>query len=56
MAKAYAEGHLNELLGNYSLKYAPLIESTLETGNHALSLAALTLLAEGETRMQHLRQ
>ena len=45
--KAHDEGRLNELPGNHSSKYAPLIEPTLEAGTHALALAALTFLAEG---------
>lgn len=42
--KAHDEGRLNELPGNHSSKYAPLIEPTLEAGTHALALAALTFL------------
>ena len=53
--KAHDEGRLNELPGNHSSKYAPLIEPTLEAGTHALALAALTFLEEGEAWMQQPR-
>lgn len=46
--KAHDEGRLNELPGNHSSKYAPLIEPTLEAGIHALALGALTFLGDGE--------
>lgn len=52
--KAHDEDRLDELPGNHSSKYAPLIEPTLEAGTQALALAALTFLAEGEGPMQHL--
>lgn len=39
---------LDELPSNHSPSYAPVIQPTLQTGTHALALAALTFLAEGE--------
>src|SRR5690242_2273661 len=44
--KGHDQGRINELPGNHSPKYAPLIEPTLETGTHALAIAALTFLDE----------
>lgn len=46
--KARDEGRSNELPSNHSPSYAPVINPTLETGTHALALAALTFLAPGE--------
>lgn len=45
--KAHDEGRLNELPGNHSSRYAPLIEPILEAGTYALAIPALTFLSEG---------
>lgn len=39
-------GRLNELPGNHSALYAPLIEPTLKTGTDAMAIAALAFLTE----------
>jgi hippurate hydrolase len=45
-AAAYASGRMEQdLPGNHSAKFAPLIHPTLDTGIAALSLAALSRLA-----------
>ncbi|MCJ1248269.1 hypothetical protein MMC30_005486 [Trapelia coarctata] len=46
--EARRQGKLNELPGNHSPLYAPLIEPTLKAGTDALALAALTFLTEEE--------
>ncbi|MCJ1237757.1 hypothetical protein MMC14_005744 [Varicellaria rhodocarpa] len=46
--KAHDEGCMNELPGNHSSRYAPLIQPTLKAGTHALGVAALTFFAERE--------
>ena len=40
---------LNQLPGNHSARYAPLIEPTLKAGMNALAIAALTFLTDGDT-------
>jgi amidohydrolase len=45
--RARKEGKLNELPGNHSAYYAPLIEPTLKAGIDAMAIAALTFLTAG---------
>ena len=47
---ARKEGRLNELPGNHSALYAPLIEPTLKAGTDAMAIAALTFLT-GDTTL-----
>jgi len=47
--RARKKGKLNELPGNHSAYYAPLIEPTLEAGIDAMAIAALTFLTPGDS-------
>lgn len=53
--EAHDQGRSDELPGNHSPYYAPIIKPTLETGTHTIALAALTFLAEGEGPVQNPR-
>ena len=46
---AWKNKKLNELPGNHSALYAPLIEPTLRAGLDAMAIAALTFLTNGDT-------
>lgn len=43
---AFAEGRMDELPGNHSALFAPVIEPTLSTGVEALVVAAMTWLGK----------
>lgn len=53
--KVQKEGILNELPGNHSALYAPIIGLTLKTGAEAIAIAALTLLVHEDTVVRRRR-